>query len=545
MTVNSPNLYLFAYQIYKASNLDNNDFDAEKDFLWKNADAIVNKILKQDLHLNQKIDVNKLGSGKVDLLSEIIDDNPSLEFKGEISVDNSDHKIPVEGFAHPLRFSDSYCLSFNIGIPEKKDDGTEIQDIDIDIFRKLNPDNCLTLTTSKSTFLGQTLLITAKITNSQTNFRDIADEYLKKLFPDTYNIPLYNSQGYLFKSPIIEYGLFNQITNYQHVLVWLFTDDETEKKFQDNYSEIVDLLLFRTKAIYAFKNSREIYKELNKVCREIEDEIDNLPQPEENQSSDLATDANSINNTINDAYLTDINSQLIKLQKLKNKLKNLPHLNLKYIRLIRNLEEYKNTIAIHSDNYEKRGQQILEKISSETSDTTLATKNIEFLQRFYQKSCPYFKDQIEADLGYFRPASGLLERAVDTIRGIVEIEQAEINQRKEVLDKIRDAKLQNTIQSVGLGVGVGAGVAGIFSQSFTLIKDIDEKEFVFPSFRTPDLPTHPLVISLILSLSFGLVSGFFVWFISRCILDKKVKKMEKQEQKLLSVNNSVNTNLPS
>jgi hypothetical protein len=66
----------------------------------------------------------------------------------------------------------------------------------------------------------------------------------------------------------------------------------------------------------------------------------------------------------------------------------------------------------------------------------------------------------------------LLDRAVDTIRGIVEIEQAEINKRKEAIDKIRDAKLQNTIQSVGLGVGVGAGVAGIFSQSFTLIKAI-------------------------------------------------------------------------
>ncbi len=86
-----------------------------------------------------------------------------------------------------------------------------------------------------------------------------------------------------------------------------------------------------------------------------------------------------------------------------------------------------------------------------------------------EKSCPLFKEQINADLGYFRHASGLLDRAIDSIRGIVEIEQAQSDRAKQEIDKNRDAKLQNTIQSVGIGLGVSTGIAGIFAQTFPLI----------------------------------------------------------------------------
>lgn len=49
------------------------------------------------------------------------------------------------------------------------------------------------------------------------------------------------------------------------------------------------------------------------------------------------------------------------------------------------------------------------------------------------------------DLGYFRHSSTLLEQAISSIRGIVEIEQAE-----------RDRSLEQTIQVLGVGLGTGA-----------------------------------------------------------------------------------------
>lgn len=214
---------------------------------------------------------------------------------------------------------DSYGLSLTVGGAEENDDGTPTEDVDIEVFRRLNPGNCFTLPSNK-TFLGQTLLISGKITNTdaQTNFREIADECLKQVFPEHSPLPPYNRQGELFGSPIFEYGLFSQIKNYQHVIVWLFTDDEAGENLNSCYSQLVDLWFFRAKVVNAYQDRKRIYDELYQACREIEAEADNLPHPEDSEA-------------------------LTNLSDLKAKLKKLPHLNLTYSRLIRNLEEYQNT----------------------------------------------------------------------------------------------------------------------------------------------------------------------------------------------------------
>lgn len=372
--INAPNLHLFAFQLNQAVNLKLEAFAPEQNFLWNNGDAIVKAITGQDLHISQQIDVNKLPDvPKVDLLldAKIIDDNPTIQFQDKLALDNGAN-LPIEGFAHPLHFKDSYGLSLTVGGAEENADGTPTEDVDIAIFR-------------------------------------------------------------------------------------------------------------------LFQDSRRLYQELNKACREIETEVDNLPQPE---SNDTETD------------LTD----------LKAKLKKLPHLNLKYTRLLRNLEEYHNTIAINADNYALRVQQICD---------IIGIQEINFLAAFFNKSCPFFQQQITADLGYFRHASGLLDRATESIRGIVEIEQAERDRQKEATDKIRDAKLQNTIQAVGVGLGVGTGVAGIFSQTFPLII---EKEWTLLSKDYPLLPPHPFLISFPMSLLLGAFLGWQAWRFCRKRLDSKLPK---------------------
>lgn len=503
MKVNAPNLHLFAFQLRQAVNLTPEAFAPEQDFLWNNGDAIVKAITGKDLQISQQIDAKKLtDSFRVDLLlnEKIIDDNPTIQVQHKLALDNRAN-LPIEGFAHPLSFPDSLVLSLTVGGAEKKEDGTPTEDVDIEVFRRLNPNNCFTLP-SNPTFIGQTLLISAKISNTeaQTNFREIADECLKKVFPNNYQLPPYKRQGKLFDSPIFEYGLFDQLENYQHVIVWLFSDEEAIKKFNDCYSQLIDLFFFRTKVVKTFQDSRIIYQELRKACREIEEEVDNLPQPEYS-----GTETN----------LTD----------LKAKLKKLPHLNLKYTRLIRNLEEYQNTIAINADNYALRIQQICDETK---------TQEVKFLAEFSQKSCPFFQQQITADLSYFRHASGLLNRAIDSIRGIVEIEQAERDRQKEATDKIRDAKLQNTIQAVGVGLGVGTGVAGIFAQTFPLII---EKEWALPSEEQPLLSPHPFLISFPMSLLLGAFLGWQAWRFCRKRLDSKLPT------ETLSANNP--TSLPA
>ena len=62
--------------------------------------------------------------------------------------------------------------------------------------------------------------------------------------------------------------------------------------------------------------------------------------------------------------------------------------------------------------------------------------------------------QIQADLNYSKPGSQLLDQAISSIRGLVDIDQAEsdrtlqqILQDSEKEDKKHDRDLENTIQA--------------------------------------------------------------------------------------------------
>lgn len=462
MKVYAPNVHLFAFQLYKNSN----NPSVNKNFLWKTGDKIVDTTLHQDLHLSQRIDENKEpNSPRVDLLkdAEVIDNNYAISFAGKVPL-NQTQDVLIKGFAHPLRIYDSYSLWLNLRRPEQEDDNPT-PDIDITFLSQFNQNNCLTFK-EHPLFLGQTLLITAWLTGAKDKkvIKQIAEECLTAIFPDIQKQPPFNRQGELFGSPIFEYGLFSQISNYQHVLIWLFADEQADIKFNQCYQELLDLFFFRTKVVKAYKNSREIYKQLDAAYLQIEAEIDKVPKVGEQKSIDTAN-----------------------LTGLKNQLKALPQLALTYTRLLRNLEEYQNTIAINAYNYDERLQKI----------HAIIGENINFLETFSQKNCPYFQQQINADLGYFRHGSELLGRAVDSIRGIVEIEQAE-----------RDRSLENTIQVLGIGFGGGAIASGIIVQH---IDKINQPLTVI----SPNNPPHPFYASLLLSV---LATFFFIgigWLITK------------------------------
>ncbi|MEH2065196.1 MAG: hypothetical protein V7K50_23545 [Nostoc sp.] len=447
MKVYAPNVHLFAFQLDKNSN----EPSVNKNFIWKTGDEIVHTTLHQDLHLCQRIDVNKEPDNpRVDLLkdAEVIDNNYALSFAGKVPL-NQTQDVLIKGFAHPLRIYDSYSLWLNLRRPEQEDD-QPTADVDITFLSRFNQNNCLTFK-EHPLFLGETLLITAWLTGAKDKkvVKQIAEECLTAVFPDSQKQLPFNRQGELFGSPIFEYGLFSQISKYHHVLIWLFADEQADNKFNQCTQELLDLFFFRTKVVKAYKDSREIYKQLDAAYLQIEAELDKVPKLGDEQSMFAAN-------------LTD----------LKNQLKALPQLALRYTRLLRNLEDYQNTIAINAYNYEERLQKI----------HAIICENINFLETFSEKNCPYFQQQINADLGYFRHGSELLGRAIDSIRGIVEIEQAE-----------RDRSLENTIQILGIGFGGGAIASGVVT---THIDKINQPLTAI----SPNNPPHPFYASLLLSI---------------------------------------------
>ncbi|HAG81246.1 MAG TPA: hypothetical protein DCL61_08745 [Cyanobacteria bacterium UBA12227] len=461
MKVYAPNLHLFAFELYKATNLDSTPLSPDQIQLWQAADEIIRTTLHQDLHLSQRIDITKEPDNpRVDLLkdSEVKDGNYSIPLVGTIPLNNQQN-ILITGLAHPLKLHDSYGLWLNLRRPEDEDDGQQTEDVETAVLSQFNPDNCFTLKKSDR-FLGQTLLITAWLTGAkdEKHLHQIAQECLQAVFPDDSQRPPLNRQGELLGSPIFEYGLFSQISNYQHVLIWLFRDIKTDEMFNQCYQELLDLFFFRTKIIKAYQDSRQTYHLIAAAYQDIEKLIDRLPK--HSQTHHAKTD---------------------DLNELKNQLKDLPQLALTYTRLLRNLEDYHNTITINDYNYSEKLQQISGIIQND---------NLLFLKTFAQENSPFFQKQIQADLGYFRHGSTLLDQAIASIRGIVEIEQTE-----------RDRSLEKTIQIIGVGLGAGAIVSGVVTEHI-------DKPFTPLSFNTPP---HPLISSLVWSILATLFFSTLAW----------------------------------
>ena len=112
-----------------------------------------------------------------------------------------------------------------------------------------------------------------------------------------------------------------------------------------------------------------------------------------------------------------------------------------------------------------------------------------------------YQGQIEIDLNYLIASQNLFQQSISTLRGMVEIEQVELDSEQEDREKKRDRQLENIIFFVGTAIGGGQ----IFSAAYPLIKDT-------PIQWQPDfsLPLHPFAATIILSLLFGLLFGLLM-----------------------------------
>jgi hypothetical protein len=193
----------------------------------------------------------------------------------------------------------------------------------------------------------------------------------------------------------------------------------------------------------------------------------------------------------------------------------MPPRAVKYARLLMDLEFRQNTIAINAKNYQDKLNQIsLDlKSSKKYNDTDC---NLSFLELFSKETCPQFEEQIKADLGYFKHGTGLLDKAMEAIRGVVAIEEA-----------YRDAKLEVTIQAVGFGLGVAGVVAG---SSPYLIKQDPPNQMVALPFLKVGINSFALV--LLISIGAGVVvwGGVMLGANSKNLLGKFKNLLGKNKQ---------------
>lgn len=136
------------------------------------------------------------------------------------------------------------------------------------------------------------------------------------------------------------------------------------------------------------------------------------------------------------------------------------------------------------------------------------------MRDFGQETAPLFLRQIKADLGYFQHGTDLINTAIASIRGIVEIDQTEGDRHREKTEKDSNQKLQDLIQSVGVGIAAGAIVAsssGLITQPWYL-----------PNAKKVELSLlpHPFFIALIFS---ALCSVGALWIATKVISNRREK----------------------
>jgi hypothetical protein len=167
---------------------------------------------------------------------------------------------------------------------------------------------------------------------------------------------------------------------------------------------------------------------------------------------------------------------------------------------VRYLQEDRNTIDSNAENYGEALTRI--------RGLCIPGDNLDFWQRFLDLAEDKYQRQIEIDLNYLIASQNLFQQSISTVRGMVEIEQVELDReqmelykQQEDREKKGDRQLENIIFFVGTAIGGGQ----IFSAAYPLIKDK-------PIQWQPDfsLPLHPFAATIFWSLLFGLLFGLLM-----------------------------------
>ncbi|MEQ8998632.1 MAG: hypothetical protein RID53_19205 [Coleofasciculus sp. B1-GNL1-01] len=294
-------------------------------------------------------------------------------------------------------------------------------DITIPQLQHFRPESLLPATIQAS--LGQTLWVYAEV-DAQTDCASLAEQCATALLANTSLNPSLQHQDTLFRSHLFEYLAKepsepdNPAKEY-HILISLNnTQSPTPKLAADAYDWLLQLLCCHHKLRYINHQSRQRYPDARHLYSQLEQQIQTLPN--------LTTNPQT------------------RLDALKNLLNQIPPTSLDYARCLRDLRAHQTAMETNITNLEECQTQIK------------AIGNIPQFWDEFLKASHIWKQQIQTDINYLSPGQDLFGQMLETVRGIVDLDQAE-------RDRTLDQKLQNLELWIAV-VGTGLAVSGISSQ---------------------------------------------------------------------------------
>lgn len=441
-------------------------------------------------HQSIKISEEKICETCNAILKQFSDDYPDAKLKlrenisdrSSLSLVESEQELP-EGvfesqkydnrylFIDAKEIDDSYVLIFDKFIKQDpQSDQIKLKDINQfnlnQCFRDIDKDWHKTFE-----YLGKTFIITAFLSEDipRENYKEIADNCLHYIFDQDFAEiqGKFYQEGEIFNSRTFEYGRPKK--DQFHALVIFFCSEESNRKFEQLYWKLPNLLLYHHKIIEAYQKRAKVYPDLDDKIINIEKLISDIDNKQDRENMRLSDQ---------------------ELEQYKITLKELLQLGLEYSRKLRDLEFYQNTIAINSHNY----QTILNVCKEETQN------ELKFFTNYAQKEWKTLQDQIKADLNYFHQGTVILNQGIETIRGLIEVDQAKSDRIREENQIKRDRNLQITILAIGSGLAVG----GIVATSYALVTP--ETPLLPPQFNHPLRSVSPFYKSVFLSIICAVVT---------------------------------------
>ncbi|MCT7975859.1 hypothetical protein [Laspinema olomoucense] len=440
-----PKLSLYAFHLCHDMALAEGERVKDADVLWQrfeelgeSLDILALKTCRQWLNIPEQ----QAAIAFRELLSEELDRCLSFHFP---EVEGKSDTPRRNGELYAVQLHDTYVADLTFRYPGM---------VSVAELTHLNPEGML-LPDRISASIGQTLVLFAKPVIAEecpslATLRDLADRCLQALLTNAPLpvLPSYRAQGKLLGSPIFEYD--NESENpaqYCHILVWLdcHPDTATLEASGDYYHPLMDLLCYRSKIRFSYHQARTRYRD----CRQLYHQLETLMKGLQTLPEDTAE------------KLTGLQDSLLKINPQA----------FTYASHIRDMEDQRTTMITNLKNYTTKLEALTTNIDGE--------QEFRFFQAFSHECRSKLLRQIHTDLNYLRPGNALFGHCIATMRGIVEVEQAKMNNKQQQTNQ----DLQNEIQAVGVGIAAGAIVASnsaLIFQPWKREREIFEFSFSWP-----------------------------------------------------------------
>ncbi len=337
----------------------------------------------------------------------------------------------------------------------------DTQDINISQLQFFQPKSLIPTVIKAN--LGQTLWLYGEVDETEDECEELAKKCAIALLAGTPLNPVLENQGKFFDSLLFEFQAIHpnspqDSTQNSHIVICLnynYRQSPTIELASKGYNWLLELLCCYHKIRFLNFQVSQRYREARKIYSQLEKQI--------NHSSELMVS----------------NDCKTRLENLKSDLTKLPKDTLNYNQCLSDIQAHQTALTTNIKNYEICLNKLAE-----------MAENPEFWQNFLKKSRDRDLLQIQTHLNYLSPKQAIFQQVIDTIRGTVEIEQAEIDRHNENAAQNRQNRLEIFLTVVSTGLAVSGISSQVIDNESTIT--ILSKISLCPSNPQPQLSQYPL-----------------------------------------------------